>query len=91
MNFTKKSQNRIPNSRMTSSWKGATVALSLAMALAACSNDTLDVSSAVTSGTSSNKEIITERTAPAFLKKGDKIALISPSYTTPDSTIKALL
>lgn len=89
MNFTKKSQNRIPNSRMTSSWKGATVALSLAMALAACSNDTLDVSSAVTSENNSNKEIITERTAPAFLKKGDKIALISPSYTTPDSTIKA--
>ena len=89
MNFTKKSQNRIPNSRMTSSWKGATVALSLAIALAACSNDTLDVSSAVTSENNSNKEIITERTAPAFLKKGDKIALISPSYTTPDSTIKA--
>jgi muramoyltetrapeptide carboxypeptidase len=25
---------------------------------------------------------------PAFLKKGDKVALISPSYTTPDSNIQ---
>ena len=29
-----------------------------------------------------------ESVAPAFLKKGDKIALISPSYYTPDSTIQ---
>ena len=31
---------------------------------------------------------LAECTAPAFLKKGDKVALISPSYTTPDSNIQ---
>ena len=31
---------------------------------------------------------LAECTMPAFLKKGDKIALISPSYTTPDSNIQ---
>ncbi len=31
---------------------------------------------------------LAECTAPAFLKKGDKIALLSPSYTVPDSTIQ---
>ena len=31
---------------------------------------------------------ITECIAPAFLKKGDKVALLSPSYSTPDSNIQ---
>ena len=31
---------------------------------------------------------LAECTAPAFLKKGDKIALLSPSYSTPDSNIQ---
>jgi len=31
---------------------------------------------------------LAECTAPAFLKKGDKVALLSPSYTVPDSTIQ---
>lgn len=31
---------------------------------------------------------LAECTAPAFLKKGDKVALLSPSYSTPDSNIQ---
>ena len=31
---------------------------------------------------------LAECTAPTFLKKGDKIALLSPSYSTPDSNIQ---
>jgi len=35
------------------------------------------------------KSTIAECTAPSFLKKGDKIALLSPSYTSPDSVVEA--
>lgn len=52
------------------------------LALAACSNDS--------SSGASEPEIsqIKECVAPAFLKKGDKIALLSPSYHTPDSNVE---
>lgn len=52
------------------------------LALAACSNDS--------SSEASEPEIsqIKECVAPAFLKKGDKIALLSPSYHTPDSNVE---
>ena len=36
----------------------------------------------------SNAGPLAECTAPAFLKKGDKVALLSPSYSTPDSNIQ---
>ena len=90
-------QNWIPSalraSRMTSSmgmssWRGkaptgSIVALSLAMVFAACSNDTIETTAA------ENEKLDTplESAIPAFLKDGDKVALISPSYTTPESTI----
>lgn len=66
---------------MTSS---SIMALSLVIPFAACSNDTIESTAA------ENEKLETplESTIPAFLKKGDKVALISPSYTTPDSTIK---
>ena len=55
----------------------------------ACSDDS---SSGTSAGSISSPadivEPLAECTAPAFLKKGDKIALLSPSYTTPDSNIQ---
>ena len=67
--------------RMTSSWTGAVIAMS--MVFAACSNDTIETTAA------ENEKLDTplESAIPAFLKDGDKVALISPSYTTPESTI----
>lgn len=53
-------------------------------ALTACSDDE--------SSTGAEGELfpsIAESTAPAFLKKGDKIVLFSPSYTSPDSVLEA--
>lgn len=52
--------------------------------LAACSDD----SSSSNAADQPNIELLAECTMPAFLKKGDKVALISPSYTTPDSNIQ---
>ena len=50
--------------------------------LAACGDDN-------SSGASSSISTpLGESVAPAFLKKGDKIALLSPSYFTPDSNIQ---
>ena len=56
-------------------------ALLLALFLAACSDD---------SGTSSSsgKGKLEPARAPAFLKRGDKVALLSPSYSTPDSNVR---
>lgn len=55
-------------------------ALLLALLLAACSDD---------SGTSSSgKGKLEPARAPAFLKRGDKVALLSPSYSTPDSNVR---
>ena len=53
------------------------------MVFAACSNDTVETTAA------ENEKLDTplESAIPAFLKDGDKVALISPSYTTPESTI----
>ena len=55
----------------------------------ACSDDS---SSGTSAGSISSPadivEPLAECTAPAFLKKGDKIALLSPSYSTPDSNIQ---
>ena len=47
-----------------------------------------DSSSSSSSADGSKIEPIAECTAPAFLKKGDKVALLSPSYSTPDSNIQ---
>ena len=52
------------------------------VAFTACSNDSS--SSAPAPEPSQIKECV----APAFLKKGDKIALLSPSYHTPDSNVE---
>lgn len=49
----------------------------------ACSDDSS--SSASDQG---KADPLAECTAPAFLKKGDKVALLSPSYSTPDSNIQ---
>ena len=76
MNFLKKKQN----------WTSVAT-LSFAMAFAACSNDTLNVPTANPESETHNAPLA-ECKAPAFLKKGDKIALISPSYTMPDSTLQ---
>jgi muramoyltetrapeptide carboxypeptidase len=54
------------------------------LALTACSDD----SSSGTSAGESDTKPLAECTAPAFLRKGDKVALLSPSYSTPDSNIK---
>lgn len=55
----------------------------MSMVFAACSNDTVETTAA------ENEKLDTplESVIPAFLKDGDKVALISPSYTTPESTI----
>lgn len=50
--------------------------------LSACGDDNSSGSSAERSAP------LKECTVPAFLKKGDKIALLSPSYFTPDSNIQ---
>ena len=57
----------------------------ISLMLTACSDDS---SSSGTSADAPKIEPLAECTAPAFLKKGDKIALLSPSYTTPDSNIQ---
>ncbi|SIO29978.1 LD-carboxypeptidase [Fibrobacter sp. UWB11] len=58
-------------------------AIALCVFFIACGDDN-------SSGASANLKNtpIAESTAPAFLKEGDKVALLSPSYTTPDSTIQ---
>ena len=56
--------------------------LCLSMMFTACVDD----SSTATRGLIHKP--LAECTAPAFLKKGDKVALLSPSYTVPDSTIQ---
>lgn len=58
-------------------------AIALCAIFIACGDDN-------SSGASANLKNtpIAECTAPAFLKEGDKVALLSPSYTTPDSTIQ---
>ena len=54
-----------------------------AILLTACSDDSVSI------GTNEGSaSAIEECTAPAFLKKGDKVALLSPSYSTPDSNIE---
>ena len=53
--------------------------------LTACSDDS---SSSGTFANATKIEPLAECTTPAFLKKGDKIALLSPSYSTPDSNIQ---
>lgn len=59
-----------------------TIALS-GFLFTACSDDSS--SSASDQG---KADPLAECTAPAFLKKGDKVALLSPSYSTPDSNIQ---
>ena len=59
-----------------------TIALS-GLLFTACSDDSS--SSASDQG---KADPLAECTAPAFLKKGDKVALLSPSYSTPDSNIQ---
>ena len=59
-----------------------TIALS-GLLFTACSDDS-------SSSVSDQSKVgpLAECTAPAFLKKGDKVALLSPSYSTPDSNIQ---
>lgn len=59
-------------------------AIAAIMLLAACSND----SSSSSAADQPNSEPLAECTMPTFLKKGDKVALLSPSYSTPDSNIQ---
>lgn len=59
-----------------------TIALS-GLLFTACSDDSS--SSASDQG---KADPLAECTVPAFLKKGDKVALLSPSYSTPDSNIQ---
>lgn len=54
-----------------------------ALLLTACSDDSVSISA-----NEENSAAFEECTAPAFLKKGDKVALLSPSYSTPDSNIE---
>ena len=54
-----------------------------ALLLTACSDDTVSIGA-----NEGNSAALEECTAPAFLKKGDKVALLSPSYSTPDSNIE---
>ena len=64
----------------------ACAALTIALSgflFTACSDD----SSSSASG-QGKADPLAECTAPAFLKKGDKVALLSPSYSTPDSNIQ---
>jgi muramoyltetrapeptide carboxypeptidase len=61
-------------------------AISLTMFLSACSDDVID--SAAVFDSNAKSEPLAECSAPAFLKKGDKVALLSLSYTTPDSNIQ---
>ncbi len=64
----------------------ACAALTIALSgflFSACSDDSS--SSASDQG---KADPLAECTAPAFLKKGDKVALLSPSYSTPDSNIQ---
>lgn len=63
--------------------KKAAIAIGFCTMLTACGNDTLNCASIF-----EKNDSIAEGKAPAFLKKGDKVALLSPSYTTPDSTIQ---
>ena len=56
--------------------------------LAACGDDSSSDSLTSPGATDTTIEALAECTAPAFLKEGDKVALISPSYTTPDSNIQ---
>lgn len=56
---------------------------------AACSDDSSsDPLTAPENTDSPAVETLAECTAPAFLKEGDKVALLSPSYSTPDSNIQ---
>ena len=54
-----------------------------AILLTACSDDSVSIGA-----NEGSASAIEECTAPAFLKKGDKVALLSPSYSTPDSNIE---
>ena len=59
------------------------VVMSSIVFFAACGDD-----SSSSSPDNTNAGPIAEGVAPAFLKKGDKVALLSPSYSTPDSNIQ---
>ncbi|WP_407455859.1 LD-carboxypeptidase [Fibrobacter sp.] len=54
-----------------------------ALLLTACSDDSVSIGA-----NEESSAAFEECTAPAFLKKGDKVALLSPSYSTPDSNIE---
>ena len=66
-------------------WKNVAYigSFSAVLLFSACSNDTVSVFP-----DDKKNEPLAECSAPAFLKKGDKVALLSPSYFTPDSTIQ---
>ena len=62
---------------------GITAVLCLSMTLAGCSDGNSYIAPE-----ESNNAPLAENTAPAFLKKGDKIALLSPAYTTTEDVVQ---
>lgn len=62
---------------------GITAVLCLTMTLAGCSDGNSYIAPE-----ESNNTPLAENTAPAFLKKGDKVALLSPAYTTTEDVVQ---
>ena len=62
---------------------GITAVLCLSMTLAGCSDGNSYIAPE-----ESNNTPLAENTAPAFLKKGDKVALLSPAYTTTEDVVQ---
>ena len=63
--------------------------ISTLFVFAACSDDKVSITDPISKDSSSYSPTpLAECTAPAFLKKDDKVALLSPSYSTPDSNIQ---
>ena len=62
---------------------GITVVLCLSMTLASCSDGNSYIAPE-----ESNNTPLAENTAPAFLKKGHKVALLSPAYTTTEDVVQ---
>ena len=62
---------------------GITAVLCLSMTLAGCSDGNSYIAPE-----ESNNTPLAENTAPTFLKKGDKVALLSPAYTTTEDVVQ---
>ena len=62
----------------------AVVAMTASMTLTSCSND----DDAVDVVPRPEEQVVLNCTKPEYLKAGDRVALISPSYFTPIETIE---